>query len=137
MTDSECPICLTNITDDDTKKITQCKHTFHDECLNRWLHDNNSCPLCRTQINVIVHEPTHNVPLQFWFNLDHNLAIPFVSIPFALYPENNTPAGLGNFSRINNLNRTINDYNFSIEPEVHQPSGRQNRSRIDDTRLNF
>lgn len=137
----DCSICLDNITDD-TKKITQCKHTFHEECLTRWLHTNNSCPLCRTHI-VHVSEPTLNVPLQFWFNRNPNLAIPLVSIPFAsrsidlnntpfaLYPEDNTPSGSVNY------NRTINHYNFSIEPELYQPSGRQNRSRIDDTHLNF
>ena len=77
MTDSESPICLTTITDD-TQKITQCKNIFHEECLTRWLDTNNSCPLCRRHI-VHIPEPTHNVPLQFWFNRNPNLAIPLVS----------------------------------------------------------
>ena len=46
----ECTICLENTTLERTK-ITDCKHTFHTECLEKWLTTNNSCPLCRTNIN--------------------------------------------------------------------------------------
>ena len=46
MTD-ECTICLLNYTEE-TKKITECCHTFHTECLDKWLQNNTSCPLCRT-----------------------------------------------------------------------------------------
>lgn len=47
---SECTICLLNYTEE-TKKITDCNHIFHDECIGRWLQTNNSCPLCRTVLN--------------------------------------------------------------------------------------
>ena len=49
MTD-ECTICLLQYTEE-TKKTTECNHTFHDECIGRWLQTNNSCPLCRTVLN--------------------------------------------------------------------------------------
>ena len=109
----ECPICLNDITDD-TKKITQCKHTFHDECLTRWLHDNNSCPLCRTHFNFKSNEaiPTPTpliVPLSFWFSQNTNVAIPLISIPFALFPEHNAPSGTSNFTRIYNSNPIRNN----------------------------
>ena len=45
----ECTICLENTTLEN-KKITECKHTFHTECLEKWLTTNNSCPLCRSDI---------------------------------------------------------------------------------------
>ena len=47
---NECTICLLNYTEE-TKKTTECNHTFHDECIGRWLQTNNSCPLCRTVLN--------------------------------------------------------------------------------------
>ena len=114
MTESECPICLTNIPDDNTKKITQCNHTFHNECLTRWLHDNNSCPLCRTHFNFKINEaiPTPTpliVPLSFWFSQNTNVAIPLISIPFALFPEHNAPSGTSNFTRIYNSNPIRNN----------------------------
>ena len=46
MTD-ECTICLLQYTEE-TKKATECQHIFHQECIDRWLQENNSCPLCRT-----------------------------------------------------------------------------------------
>ena len=46
MTD-ECTICLLNY-NEETKKATECHHIFHQECIDRWLQTNNSCPLCRT-----------------------------------------------------------------------------------------
>ena len=45
-TQSECTICLLQYTDE-TKKATECQHIFHQECIDRWLQENNSCPLCR------------------------------------------------------------------------------------------
>lgn len=44
---TECTICLLTYTEE-TKKVTECHHTFHTECLDRWLQNNMSCPLCRT-----------------------------------------------------------------------------------------
>ena len=46
-TQSECTICLLQYTEE-TKKTTECQHIFHQECIDRWLQENNSCPLCRT-----------------------------------------------------------------------------------------
>jgi len=46
---NECTICLLNY-NEETKKITECCHTFHTECLDKWLETNNSCPLCRTEL---------------------------------------------------------------------------------------
>ena len=43
---NECTICLLQYTDE-TKKATECRHIFHQECIDRWLQENNSCPLCR------------------------------------------------------------------------------------------
>ena len=45
----ECTICLLNYTEE-TKKITECCHTFHTKCLDKWLQNNTSCPLCRTEM---------------------------------------------------------------------------------------
>ena len=44
---NECTICLLDYTEK-TKKVTECCHTFHRECLDRWLETKPSCPLCRT-----------------------------------------------------------------------------------------
>ena len=41
-----CSICLDNISNSDVKEL-YCNHKFHRNCINTWLQDNNTCPLCR------------------------------------------------------------------------------------------
>jgi hypothetical protein len=47
---TECTICLLDYKEE-TKKITECCHTFHTECLDEWLQNNYTCPLCRNVLN--------------------------------------------------------------------------------------
>ncbi len=43
-----CPICLEPMEDLNEQKITLCEHTFHASCIDRWLSNHNTCPVCRT-----------------------------------------------------------------------------------------
>ena len=45
----KCIICFDNITD---KFTTKCDHSFCSKCINSWVDENNSCPLCREE-NII------------------------------------------------------------------------------------
>jgi hypothetical protein len=56
----ECTICLLTYTDE-TKKATECNHIFHQECLDRWLQENNSCPLCRHVLQEHTRSTTDEV----------------------------------------------------------------------------
>ena len=42
----QCSICLENISECDTKSLN-CNHSFHKNCINTWLREQNNCPLCR------------------------------------------------------------------------------------------
>ncbi len=42
----ECSICLEKI-DKIAVKCCQCGHCFHKKCLDYWLQQNDTCPLCR------------------------------------------------------------------------------------------
>jgi len=52
-TETECPICCTNFTNNENVSITSCKHYFHTNCLTEWGHYNTACPVCRTNIPII------------------------------------------------------------------------------------
>ena len=45
----KCPICLLDIipTAANTRTL-RCRHSFHRSCVNNWIRDHNSCPVCRT-----------------------------------------------------------------------------------------
>ena len=45
----ECVICLSNL--NSGCKLLSCGHSFHKECINRWLNLKTSCPVCRKQID--------------------------------------------------------------------------------------
>ena len=66
----ECTICLEDLDDDKNKTkmekclscldkknkklyFTDCEHTFHGRCLDKWLEENENCPLCREYIKDI------------------------------------------------------------------------------------
>ena len=48
-----CAICFNNLNNNDIcRQINGCKHIFHDTCLNRWLYNHNTCPVCRLDLSA-------------------------------------------------------------------------------------
>ena len=47
--DDVCSICYQGMS---SAKITPCGHFFHQGCLQKWINDNNTCPLCSYRISV-------------------------------------------------------------------------------------
>ncbi|XP_039788675.1 RING-H2 finger protein ATL34-like [Panicum virgatum] len=44
----ECTLCLTAFDDgDELQLLPQCSHAFHSDCIDPWLEDHVTCPLCR------------------------------------------------------------------------------------------
>ena len=46
----DCPICFVRITRTSVKKQLSCDHTFHRKCIDKWLRDRSTCPMCRRQV---------------------------------------------------------------------------------------
>ncbi|VVU94447.1 Ring finger domain [seawater metagenome] len=50
----ECSICTEKIINEEKEVIIlECKHVFHQKCLNTWKTINQSCPLCRQEIKDV------------------------------------------------------------------------------------
>ena len=47
MDDNTCSICLSNFTVGDEVRDLPCTHMFHSSCVDGWLQDETTCPLCR------------------------------------------------------------------------------------------
>ena len=43
-----CSICLTDITIN--KKELSCKHKYHKACIDKWLENKTTCPICRKEV---------------------------------------------------------------------------------------
>ncbi|KQK04546.1 hypothetical protein BRADI_2g14170v3 [Brachypodium distachyon] len=49
----ECAVCLARFDDADLLRLLpRCRHAFHLDCVDRWLHSNASCPLCRARVDA-------------------------------------------------------------------------------------
>ncbi|KAL3824299.1 hypothetical protein ACJIZ3_020328 [Penstemon smallii] len=47
-----CVICRLDYEDDDTLTVLSCKHSYHSECINNWLHINKVCPVCSAEVST-------------------------------------------------------------------------------------
>ena len=51
----ECAVCLGSFdaaADELLRVLPKCRHAFHAGCVDRWLHQHATCPLCRTAVIV-------------------------------------------------------------------------------------
>jgi hypothetical protein len=76
VSDEPCPICFEDIKKDN-EFITGCSHRFHSVCINKWLENNNNCPMCRKKIKFAnIHEQQINhidYAVDYAVNDDNNL----------------------------------------------------------------
>ncbi|XP_054564724.1 E3 ubiquitin-protein ligase RLIM-like [Eptesicus fuscus] len=45
-----CIICITEYTEGNKLRILPCSHEYHVHCIDRWLSDNSTCPICRRKV---------------------------------------------------------------------------------------
>jgi hypothetical protein len=55
---SECTICLVKLELEEKIRMLPCFHHFHPECIDPWLRQNGTCPICK--IHISNEEPIPN-----------------------------------------------------------------------------
>ncbi|KAM7271370.1 hypothetical protein ACFE04_030584 [Oxalis oulophora] len=46
----ECAVCLSLLENEEIARVLpNCKHSFHAECIDKWLSSHSTCPICRTE----------------------------------------------------------------------------------------
>jgi len=70
----QCAICFDDYEQGDQLRVLPCKHRFHMECVDPWLKQNKSCPLCK-------HEVDQECTTQSKAFLERSLARPGVPPP--------------------------------------------------------
>ena len=48
----ECGICLNSLNETEVCGNMKCKHYFHCECIQKWLENKNTCPVCRADFDL-------------------------------------------------------------------------------------
>ncbi|CAL8324304.1 unnamed protein product [Boreogadus saida] len=51
-----CSVCINEYAQGNKLRRLPCSHEFHIHCIDRWLSENNTCPICRQPILAAHHE---------------------------------------------------------------------------------
>jgi hypothetical protein len=57
-----CGICLEDYQQGDHKKCLSCPHSFHKDCIDRWLKQVASCPICKKEADMYQSEKVDAKP---------------------------------------------------------------------------
>ena len=58
-----CAICIDEFKQsEDVRLLYSCRHVFHVKCVDQWLTDNTTCPICRQDVKQ-VEEPNPSVDM--------------------------------------------------------------------------
>lgn len=54
----ECPVCLEEMP---LSTICPCGHSFCQDCISKWIQNNQNCPLCRAPVKAVPRRQKSNV----------------------------------------------------------------------------
>jgi len=121
-------------TDDDNIRLMPCGHIYHESCIFQWLKDNNTCPVCRYELETDDEEYNKGVYKRMG---ERGIDIPTFNIDFTFFCALEK---CGQCKVISNLhkrrleNRGLTKYN-SIENLVSHAITNVNASSMRYTRL--
>lgn len=51
-----CSVCINEYAQGNKLRRLPCSHEFHIHCIDRWLSENNTCPICRQPVLTVNHD---------------------------------------------------------------------------------
>ena len=129
-TNTDCTICRCSLDTAslynqdkgiDSKIITGiCGHTFHEECINPWIHKNTNCPICSLKwVTSKIINNLDNISLQ---NMKSNLTSPSVLVSHSVL-SNSQFTGSSNFQippTVEEMNLQLSgSLNLNIPPTIN------------------
>jgi len=87
-----CSICLEEIDLADESFTTKCRHVFHRKCIDVWVKQHESCPLCRNKdiYTVLISFIRITENKQYYINRENSLFrkndLPIRFLTYATYP---------------------------------------------------
>ncbi|CAI5479806.1 unnamed protein product [Closterium sp. Yama58-4] len=55
----ECAVCICDFNGGELVRSLPCTHRFHVSCIDHWLADRTTCPVCRVDLKVTASDPLH------------------------------------------------------------------------------
>ncbi|XP_027337835.1 E3 ubiquitin-protein ligase RHA2B-like [Abrus precatorius] len=87
----ECSVCLSEFKEGEKVRSLKCKHTFHKDCLDKWLQEYwATCPLCRKPVlphDVVSKHRQHRNQEEAGSNGSNHHHLPFL---LSAFRSNNT-----------------------------------------------
>lgn len=71
-----CAICLEDFVDGESCRVFECKHMYHCNCIDHWLKNSLTCPICRNSLVKIT-----------WHHLFYKLPLVIVTLIFISSPK--------------------------------------------------
>lgn len=47
-----CVVCMSEYVVKEIVRALPCQHNFHSACINKWLKDHRTCPICRVEVKA-------------------------------------------------------------------------------------
>lgn len=89
-----CAICLEEFQDGQNLRIISCAHEFHKDCVDPWLLQHRTCPLCMHNIMGVERQSQRSRPseqsqsfLSPGYSSPHSHPYPQHAVPFSMRPQ--------------------------------------------------